>query len=54
MRRLLAGGHEVTATARPGGDAWRLAEVASDVAVEEVDLADPAAAGDLVRRLRPD
>jgi nucleoside-diphosphate-sugar epimerase len=53
VRRLLRDGHSVCATHRRGGDPWRLAAVASDVELVEVDLRDAAAVESLVRRVRP-
>jgi UDP-glucose 4-epimerase len=53
VRRLLADGCEVVAAARPDADGWRLREVAGELELEAVDLADPAAAAALVRRTRP-
>jgi dolichol-phosphate mannosyltransferase len=53
VRRLLRDGWSVCATHRPGGDPWRLAAVASDMELVEVDLRDAAAVESLVRRVRP-
>ena len=43
VRRLLADGVTVVATARPGPRPWRLADVEADVEVLQVDLRDAAA-----------
>jgi nucleoside-diphosphate-sugar epimerase len=54
VRRLLADGHEVHALVRPGGDRWRLAEVAADVHVGEADLRDADAVAAAFDRARPE
>ncbi|MBE2317426.1 NAD-dependent epimerase/dehydratase family protein [Solirubrobacter sp. CPCC 204708] len=54
VRRLLAEGHEVHATGRPGGQPWRLEDVRADIELHEVDLADAEAIARLVGRARPD
>src|SRR4051812_40096607 len=54
VRRLLADGHEVVATVRPGGDAWRLSDVAADIRVAEVDLGDGEALAAAIERERPE
>lgn len=54
VRRLLDAGHEVTATVRPGSDPWRLAAVAGDVRIEEVDLLDADGLVRVVSRTQPE
>lgn len=54
VRWLLAGGHETVAIVRPGGNTWRLDEVAGDAARVALDLRDPAAIDRLVTDLRPE
>ncbi|MBK5229544.1 MAG: NAD-dependent epimerase/dehydratase family protein, partial [Thermoleophilia bacterium] len=54
VRRLLADGHSVTATVRPGSDQWRLDGVSDDVAFAAVDLRDPDDVAATVRDARPD
>jgi nucleoside-diphosphate-sugar epimerase len=54
VRRLLSDGHEVHALVRPGGDRWRLAEVAADVHVGEADLRDADAVAAAFDRARPE
>src|SRR5687767_14788043 len=39
VRRLLSDGHEVHLLMRPGYATWRVASIAADVQVHEVDLA---------------
>ena len=50
---LVAAGHEVVATLRPGGSRWRLPALGG-ATVREVDLMDPAAVRSLVGETRPD
>src|SRR5262249_53063643 len=52
VRRLLVDGHEVHAVVRPGGDRWRLSDVA-DVRVAEADLRDAGAVGAVITGARP-
>jgi nucleoside-diphosphate-sugar epimerase len=53
VRRLLHGGDRVLAVVNPSGDAWRLAELGEEIERVPVDLRDPEATRDLVRRRRP-
>jgi UDP-glucose 4-epimerase len=53
VRYLAAAGHDVVALSRPGGSAWRLAEVASEVRAVELDLRDTAAIERAVAAARP-
>jgi len=54
VRRLAAEGHAVTATVRPGGDPWRLAEPPEGVELVEVDLIDGSAVHQIVGTVRPE
>jgi UDP-glucose 4-epimerase len=54
VRRLLADGHEVTATTRPGASPWRLDSVADHLDVRELDLRDNDATAAEVSRARPE
>jgi dolichol-phosphate mannosyltransferase len=54
VRRLLADGHEVHATCRPGAEPWRLSDLLDDVPLRPVDVADREAAATLLLELRPD
>jgi nucleoside-diphosphate-sugar epimerase len=53
-RSLIAAGHDVHLTLRPGADAWRLAGLEGRYAVHPADLRDPAALRAAVRASRPD
>jgi nucleoside-diphosphate-sugar epimerase len=52
VRRLLAGGHDVQALLRPGGDPWRLESV--DVPRLELDVCDRSALERALDATRPD
>jgi UDP-glucose 4-epimerase len=54
VRRLLAGGHESIAVLRPGGNRWRLADLAGEVMEATIDLCDRDAVIRLVLDQRPD
>jgi dolichol-phosphate mannosyltransferase len=54
VRHLLQTGHEAVAVLRPGGDRWRLADIADDVRYAELDLRDPEAVTREVIEQRPD
>jgi nucleoside-diphosphate-sugar epimerase len=54
VRHLLVAGHEPIAAIRPGGDRWRLADVAGDVSVFELDLLDPPTIDRTIRGRRPE
>lgn len=54
VRELLARDVEVHAAVRPGGGLWRLDDVASDVEVVAVDLADAGTVEEAVAAIRPD
>jgi UDP-glucose 4-epimerase len=53
VRRLLAGGHEALAVARPGGTSWRLDDIATNVRVVELDLRDLAVVQQTVAETKP-
>jgi nucleoside-diphosphate-sugar epimerase len=53
VRYLTAAGHEVIAISHPGGSSWRLAEVASEVRLLELELRDSAAIERAVAATRP-
>ena len=53
VRRLLAEGAEVHALVRPGGEAWRLAEVRDQLRVHAADVTDAAAVGAAFAAARP-
>ena len=54
VRALLADGHDVVAWVRPGGDDWRLEDLAADLEVVPIDLLDADAIATGVARARPD
>lgn len=54
VRRLLADGHEITATVRPDTQSWRLRGVEHDMRVVGLDLLDTAAIDAAVAEARPD
>ena len=53
-RRLLADGHDVTATVRPGAGEWRLDELDGQIETVALELADPDAIARLVSASRPE
>jgi nucleoside-diphosphate-sugar epimerase len=54
VRRLLADADAVHALVRPGGDCWRLAEIAAEVDVRDADLRDAEAVAGAFAGVRPD
>jgi nucleoside-diphosphate-sugar epimerase len=54
VRYLLGRGHEPVAMLRPGGDSWRLEDVAAETRIEFVDLRQPEAVSRVVLDVRPD
>jgi UDP-glucuronate decarboxylase len=53
-RRLVSGGHDVTAIVRPGANRWRLADIESQLAIVEGDLGSFSRLVGPVRARRPD
>ncbi|MBT4209325.1 MAG: SDR family NAD(P)-dependent oxidoreductase [Candidatus Komeilibacteria bacterium] len=53
-RTLLKRGDEVFALIRPGGDTWRLAEIANDIKIIEVDIADKEVLEKAVKEIKPE
>lgn len=53
VRHLLADGHDIVAVERPDGATWRLAEIADDAQVVDLDLLDDDAIRETVSRHRP-
>lgn len=53
-RRLLHDGHAVHLLVRQGYAPWRIAAIADDVQIHEVDLCDPEKLGEIVRSIRPE
>ncbi len=54
VRRLLGSGHAVSALVGPGSDLWRIAEVASELRLLELDLRDAEALRRAVASTRPE
>lgn len=54
VRRLLAEGHRVEIILRPGSDAWRLADVRTELVIHEADLRDQGAVLAAVEGTVPD
>jgi len=54
VRRLLADGHEVHCTVRPGHATWRIDDIRPDLRLHVVDLADEDEVRAKVARIRPD
>jgi len=54
VRRLLASGHAVSGLVGPGSDLWRIAEVASELRLLEVDLRDAEALRRAIASARPE
>ncbi len=54
VRHLAALGHDVAAVVRPGGDNWRLADMAEYVEILDLDLLDPDAIDSTLAAQRPD
>lgn len=53
-RRLLVEGHEVHLLVRPSRASWRIADIASEVELHEVDLADKDSLDRIVHSIRPE
>ncbi|MDP6507414.1 MAG: GDP-mannose 4,6-dehydratase, partial [Planctomycetota bacterium] len=53
-RRLLAEGHEVHLILRPGYSTWRLAGLADQVSILEVDIQDAEDLCSGIKNIRPD